>query len=46
MTAIGVDIGGTKILGVVVGDDRSIVDERRRPTPAGGVAILEIARKT
>jgi glucokinase len=41
VTAIGVDIGGTKILGVVVGDDRSIVDERRRPTPAGGVAILD-----
>jgi glucokinase len=41
-TAVGVDLGGTKILGVVVdpADPGVIVRERRIGTPAGGRAVL------
>jgi glucokinase len=35
VATIGVDVGGTKCLGVVLDDDGSIVDERRTRTPAG-----------
>jgi glucokinase len=37
---IGVDIGGTKCLGVALEDGR-VVDEHRVPTPAGGAALLD-----
>jgi glucokinase len=33
--AIGIDIGGTKIAGALVGDEGEILFEERRPTPAG-----------
>jgi glucokinase len=33
--AIGIDIGGTKIAGAVVDDEGVILQEERRPTPAG-----------
>jgi len=38
--AAGIDVGGTKFLGVVVDDDGSVVAETRRPTPQGGDAIV------
>lgn len=41
---VGVDLGGTKCLGVALvrdGDGWSVVDEERVPTPTGGAAILE-----
>jgi glucokinase len=38
---IGVDVGGTKLLGVVLGPDRSeVLAEVRHPTPRGGEALL------
>ena len=37
---VGVDLGGTKCLGVVVDGDGSIVAETRVPTPRGGEAIV------
>lgn len=40
--SIGIDIGGTKILGAVVGEDGTILRQLRRPTPAqDGDAILD-----
>jgi glucokinase len=33
--SVGVDVGGTKCLGVVLDDDGTIVAEDRRPTPRG-----------
>ena len=41
MTTIGVDVGGTKVLGVVVDRAGAIVDEHRVPTPRGGPAIVD-----
>ena len=42
MQAIGIDIGGTKIAGAVVGDEGEILVEERRPTQAGDAdAIVE-----
>lgn len=40
---LGIDLGGTKILGAVVGSDQRILGRAKRPTPAreGGPAILE-----
>ena len=38
--AAGIDVGGTKFLGVVLDDDGTIVAERRRPTPRGGDDII------
>jgi glucokinase len=40
---LGIDLGGTKILGGVVGSDHRILGRAKRPTPAkeGGPAILE-----
>lgn len=35
MSTIGVDVGGTKCLGVVLDANGSIIDERRVPTPSG-----------
>lgn len=40
MDAIGIDIGGTKIAGAVVGDDGGILRTQRRPTPAGDPAAI------
>jgi len=39
--ALGIDVGGTKCLGVVVADDGRIVDETRRPTPRGDEPLIE-----
>ncbi|HUF32723.1 MAG TPA: ROK family protein [Acidimicrobiales bacterium] len=38
---IGVDVGGTKVLGVVVDADGEVVAEVRRPTPLGGGAVVD-----
>jgi glucokinase len=38
--AIGVDIGGTKCLGVVVASDGSVVAATRAPTPHGEAALV------
>ena len=38
---IGVDVGGTKVLGVVVDDAGALVAEHRVPTPSGGDAVIE-----
>ena len=40
---LGIDLGGTKILGGVVGSDHRILGKAKRPTPAreGGPAILD-----
>ena len=32
---IGIDLGGTKIEGIVMGPDLNVVEGVRRPTPAG-----------
>lgn len=37
----GIDVGGTKFLGVVIADDGSVVAERRRPTPKGSESLVE-----
>ena len=42
MLTVGVDLGGTKCLGVVVDDGGSIVDEVRVPTPRGADAIAGV----
>ena len=42
MTTVGVDLGGTKCLGVVVDGDGTIVDELRVPTPRGSDAIVDV----
>ena len=42
MLSVGVDLGGTKCLGVVVDDGGAIVDELRVPTPRGSDAIVEV----
>lgn len=38
---VGVDLGGTKCLGVVVADDGAVVDERRLATPLGEQAVVD-----
>jgi glucokinase len=38
---IGVDVGGTKLLGVVLGPDGQPSAPTRRPTPRGGDALLD-----
>jgi glucokinase len=49
MLTIGVDVGGTKCLGVVLDDGGKVVAERRRPTPQSGSgpalidAVVEVA---
>ena len=37
---LGVDVGGTKCLGVVIDDDGEIVVSDRRPTPHGGEQLI------
>ena len=39
---IGVDIGGSKCLGVVLDDERRVVAEHRVPTPRTGPALVEV----
>ncbi|HEU4841303.1 MAG TPA: ROK family protein [Ilumatobacteraceae bacterium] len=39
--AAGIDVGGTKCLGVVINDVGEVVAERRRPTPDGGDALID-----
>jgi glucokinase len=38
---VGVDVGGTKCLGVAVAADGQVVAEQREPTPRGGDALIE-----
>lgn len=40
-TLAGVDLGGTKLLGVVLDEEGDVVREARRPTPRGGPALLD-----
>ncbi|HEY5874765.1 MAG TPA: ROK family protein, partial [Ilumatobacteraceae bacterium] len=40
--AAGIDVGGTKCLGVVVDERGVIVRQGRRPTPHGQTAILHV----
>ncbi|MDQ1374478.1 MAG: hypothetical protein QOJ09_1816, partial [Actinomycetota bacterium] len=40
MRSIGVDVGGTKVLGVLTTNDGDVLQEERVPTPSGGEAIL------
>src|SRR5207245_1390721 len=35
MSTVGLDLGGTKTLGVAVSGDGTVLAEQRRPTPAG-----------
>ena len=39
--AAGIDVGGTKFLGVILDDDGRVVVEKRRPTPQGGEAVVQ-----
>jgi glucokinase len=41
LATIGVDLGGTKCLGVLLDDAGAVVAEHRVPTPAGADAILD-----
>jgi glucokinase len=41
MRSIGVDVGGTKVLGVLTTNDGEVLQEERVPTPSGGEAILD-----
>jgi glucokinase len=38
---IGIDVGGTKCLGVVLDDDGEVIEEQRRPTPPGSHAFVD-----
>ena len=40
MLTVGVDLGGTKCLGVVVDAGGRVVDEHRLPTPSGADAVM------
>jgi glucokinase len=39
--SIGVDVGGTKLLGVVLDEQGRLVAERRTPTPRGAPALVD-----
>jgi glucokinase len=41
MVTAGIDIGGTKILGVVLDEDGTVLAEEKVPTPSGAQALLE-----
>lgn len=43
---IGLDVGGTKVLGVVVDAAGSVLAEHREPTPRGGDAVLAAMAET
>jgi glucokinase len=38
---IGIDVGGTKCLGVVLDDAGEVIEEQRRPTPPGTEAFVD-----
>ena len=38
---IGIDVGGTKCLGVVLDESGEVIEEQRRPTPPGTEAFVE-----
>jgi glucokinase len=40
--AIGIDIGGTKVLGVLIADDGTVVAEARASTPTSGAELLDV----
>ena len=40
MSTIGVDVGGTKVLGVVVDDDGALLTDHRVATPTGGDEVV------
>ena len=40
--SLGIDVGGTKCLGVVIDDDGVVLAEAREPTPRGGDALIEV----
>jgi glucokinase len=40
LTTAGIDVGGTKVLGVVVDEAGAILAEHRVPTPRGGDAVV------
>lgn len=42
MVTVGIDVGGTKCLGVLLDDDGRVVVERRAPTPETGAALVEV----
>ena len=46
--AIGIDVGGTKVLGVTVSSGRQLIDEQRVPTPRDSdelvMAIADLVR--
>jgi glucokinase len=44
MRAIGIDVGGTKVLGVVIdsGAPATVLAEQRVPTPPGGAGLVEV----
>ena len=42
MFTVGVDLGGTKCLGVVVDDSGRVVSEMRVPTPIGNEATVAV----
>lgn len=37
---LGIDVGGTKCLGVILDDAGEVIEEQRRPTPKGPEAII------
>jgi glucokinase len=41
LATVGIDIGGTKILGVVVEDDGTVVADQKMPTPIGADALVD-----
>jgi glucokinase len=43
---VGLDVGGTKVLGVVIDAGGDILAEHREPTPAGGEAVLAAMAET
>ena len=38
---LGIDVGGTKCLGVILDDGGEVIEEQRRPTPKGPDAIID-----
>jgi glucokinase len=41
LRTVGVDLGGTKLLGIVLDDDGRIAAEARLPTPSGADAVVD-----
>lgn len=46
MPTIGLDVGGTKVLGVVIDAAGAVVAEHREPTPKGGEAVMDAMVET